>query len=411
MARPNATEGSGAGADGRRAIGQSGMRAANERHLLTLIRRHGVLAKSELARLSGLSQQTVWVIARALEDEGLLLRGEPVRGRIGQPSVPLSLDPNGAFFLGAKIGRRSADLVLVDFCGSVRAHHRIDYPFPRPDAAQAFIAQGIAEIRASLGARADRIAGLGLAIPFSIWNWIETGGAPAHLMQAWRDIDLRAALAAEMAFPVYQANDASAACAAELAFGHNRDLRDFVYLHVGSFIGGGLVIGGAVHWGQSGNGGALGSLLVADGRGGTRQLIELASLIALERELTAAGAAPGGRWTLDHAWAEHPAVMGRWLDRAARGIAQAIIATTAVADCTAAVVDGPFPRTLHDRLLAQVSGALGTLDTAGLSLPEVRCGSIGPLAQALGGASLPLFDRYLVATEPAAAPVPARTVS
>lgn len=42
---------------------------------------------------------------------------EPQRGQVGQPSIPMSLNPNGVFSIGLKIGRRSADLVLVDFLG------------------------------------------------------------------------------------------------------------------------------------------------------------------------------------------------------------------------------------------------------------------------------------------------------
>ena len=50
--------------------------------------------------------------------QGVLVNaGVPVRWRIGQPSVPMALDADGAFFLGLKIGRRSADLMLVDFLG------------------------------------------------------------------------------------------------------------------------------------------------------------------------------------------------------------------------------------------------------------------------------------------------------
>src|SRR6188768_380889 len=94
-----------------RGTNQAGMRAHNERLVLSLVRRHGSLAKSEIARMTGLSAQTVSVIMRHLEADHLLQRGEPQRGRVGQPLVPLSLDPEGAFFLGAKIGRRSLDLV------------------------------------------------------------------------------------------------------------------------------------------------------------------------------------------------------------------------------------------------------------------------------------------------------------
>ena len=43
-------------------------------HVLSLLRQHGALAKSDIARMTGLSAQTVSVIMRALEEDGLLVR-------------------------------------------------------------------------------------------------------------------------------------------------------------------------------------------------------------------------------------------------------------------------------------------------------------------------------------------------
>ena len=43
-----------------------------------------------------------------LERDGLLVREEPMRGKVGQPSIPMSLNPEGAFSIGFKFGRRSA---------------------------------------------------------------------------------------------------------------------------------------------------------------------------------------------------------------------------------------------------------------------------------------------------------------
>ena len=117
-----------------RGTNQSNMRAQNERLVLSLVRQHGALAKSDIARITGLSAQTVSVIMRALEQDGLLLRGQPQRGRIGQPSVPMSIAPDGAYFLGLKIGRRSVDLTMVDFLGRVVATQRQVYRYPTPDA-------------------------------------------------------------------------------------------------------------------------------------------------------------------------------------------------------------------------------------------------------------------------------------
>ena len=107
---------------------QSRVRAYNERLVLSLVRRHGSLAKSEIAKRSGLSAQTASVIMRSLEQDGLLLRGEPQRGRVGQPSIPMRLNPDGVFSFGLKIGRRSADLILVDFLGRERSSISSTFP-------------------------------------------------------------------------------------------------------------------------------------------------------------------------------------------------------------------------------------------------------------------------------------------
>ena len=90
--------------DAVRGSNQSGMRAHNERLVLTLVRQMGPLPKAEIARMTGLSAQTVSVIMRALEADGLLEKGAPIRGKVGQPSVPMGLVAQGAYFLGLKIG-------------------------------------------------------------------------------------------------------------------------------------------------------------------------------------------------------------------------------------------------------------------------------------------------------------------
>lgn len=75
-----------------RGTNQSGVKLYNERLVLSLIRSGGSLSKVDVARISGLSVQTTTVIMNQLESDGLLLRGEPQRGRIGQPSVPMQLN-------------------------------------------------------------------------------------------------------------------------------------------------------------------------------------------------------------------------------------------------------------------------------------------------------------------------------
>jgi predicted ArsR family transcriptional regulator len=82
-----------------RGSNQSGMRDHNERLVLTLIRKRGALAKSDIARITGLSAQTVSVIMRQLERDGLLKKEKPLRGGVGKPSVPMALNRRGSIRL------------------------------------------------------------------------------------------------------------------------------------------------------------------------------------------------------------------------------------------------------------------------------------------------------------------------
>lgn len=379
-----------------RGTNQAGMRAYNERLVLTLVRRHKALAKSEIARMTGLSAQTVSVIMRQLEADELLIRGEPQRGRVGQPSVPLSINPDGAYFIGAKVGRRSLEMVLVDFAGGVRRSTRQAYAYPTPEATIRSIRAEIQACMATAGIAPERIAGLGVAIPFQLWAWVREIDADAGQMDAWRYYDLRAELAAELPYPVYLQNDATAACGAELAFGGNSDLSDFIHLYVGAFIGGGVVLNRGLYPGRTGNAGAIGAAPIPDGTGGSVPLFDRASLVLLERQLIAADIDTSGIYSTDSDWARFGTHLDDWLGKAGHAIAHAVASAAAVIDFEAAVIDGSFPPDVQARLLGKVRSELSKLNLTGLEPPAIRAGTIGPIARALGGASLPLFNRYLL---------------
>jgi predicted NBD/HSP70 family sugar kinase len=381
----------------RRGTNQSGMRDFNERLVLSLVRQHGALAKTDIARMTGLSAQTISVIMRELEADNLLVRGEPVRGKVGQPSIPMSLNPEGAFFLGLKIGRRSADLVLIDFLGNIRGMKHATYPYPAPRETLEFARSGIASLCDGLARKQrDRIAGLGIAMPFELWNWADAVGAPRSVMDEWRTNDIRSALGSDLAFPVYLQNDATAACGAELVFGQAGDLRNFIYFYVGAFIGGGVVLDGALYAGATGNAGAVGSMPVPDRTGKPVQLIDIASIAVLEKALISARRDGSMLWTSPDDWGDISPFLEDWIASAAAGLAYAIVAASAVIDFEAAVIDGWMPQDIRDRLVDATRLKLGQFDVEGLSLPATRAGTVGIHARALGGASLPLSDRFLV---------------
>ncbi len=382
---------------GAKGSNQAAVRAFNERLVLSLVRRFGNMAKADIARSTGLSAQTVSVIMRALELDGLLLRGEPVRGKVGQPSVPMSLNPDGAFSIGLKIGRRSADLILIDFLGNQRGHLRETYPYPTPSVIMEFAETGIEKLAGKLGlTQRERIAGIGVASPFELWNWAKEVGAPQREMDAWRGFDLQAEISATTSYPVFLQNDATSACGAELVFGAGTRYPDFIYFFIGSFIGGGIVMNSSLYSGRTGNAGAVGSMPVPNGAGGSQQLIEAASVFVLEHNLRKAGIDPSPLWYAPEDWVDFGAPLENWIRLAANALAHAIVASASVLDFGAAIIDGGFPDWVKQRLVGATRSAALKLDLQGIELPEIIAGAVGPQARALGGASLPLFSRYLL---------------
>ncbi|MEZ5931911.1 MAG: ROK family transcriptional regulator [Alphaproteobacteria bacterium] len=380
-----------------RGSNQAGMRAYNERLVLSLVRRHGGLAKADIARSTGLSAQTVSVIMRGLEEEGLLVRGEPVKGRVGQPSVPMHLAPDGAFSIGLKIGRRSADLALVDFLGEVRLQLHVVYPYPTPEPIIAFVEDGIGELLGALPkTKRKRLAGLGVAYPFELWNWSEEVGAPRDKMELWREFDLAEALGTCTDLPIFVQNDATAACGAELIVGEGSAYIDFVYLFVGSFVGGGVVLNNSVYAGRSGNAGAFGSMPIPTEYGRAQQLIDEASIFVLENQLRALGVDPSPLWLDPNDWSGFQGLIDPWIERTGESLAHAIVAACSVIDFPAAIIDGGFPRDVRRSVVLATRRAIEGLDLQGIETPDVLEGSVGANARVIGAAALPFFARYLV---------------
>lgn len=376
---------------------QSRVRDYNERLVLSLVRRHGSLAKSQIARRSGLSAQTVSVIMRSLENDGLLLKGEPQRGKVGQPSIPMRLNPDGVFSIGLKIGRRSADLVLVDFLGNQRRSISTDFAYPTPSQIITFAENGILDLISHLSlSEQKRIVGLGVAMPFKLWHWAEKISAPEDAIEAWKGLDFRSELALITNFPVSVQNDATAACGAELVFGRGKELSDFVYFFIGTFIGGGIVLNHGLYSGRTGNAGGFGPMPVMQTDGKITTLIDHASIYTLEMRLKAEGFDLSQQWHETQNWHLPTSLVDEWIDDTARHLAWAIVASCAVIDFQAAVVDGALPTDIRQRIVASIGVEIGKLDTRGISDLAILEGMVGRGARALGGASLAFFSLYLL---------------
>ena len=382
-----------------RGSNHAGMRQFNERVVLHAIRLHGALPKAEIARVTHLTPQTVQLIIGRLEADGLVLKQAALRGKVGQPSVPMALNPDGAFSIGIKIGRRSLDLLLVDFGAQVRERLTLSYDFPDPDTLFVEIQARLKALRKTLGSRrAPLLHGIGIAAPLSLGGWQTLLGIAPQQAAKWADIDIRERVAAMTDLPVEFVKDTAAACVAELVAGRGRSMRSFLYIFVDTFIGGGLVIDSHLRGGLHGNAGAVGSLPMGlghvDAAAPPAQLLSLASLINLEARFRKQGldadAATDER-ALRKPWWPHTQA---WLREAGPAMALAVNSAACLLDLDGVIVDGSFSRELLAQLLAEVGTSLDRHSWEGVARPQVLAGTIGSDARAMGGALLPLYANF-----------------
>jgi len=170
---------------------------------------------------------------------------------------------------------------------------------PTPPADEAATLAAMVAVVDELRARHPRVDAVGVGAAGMVeWPRGRLRWAPHN---AYRRLELRRLLHERTGLPTVVDNDATAAAWAEARFGAGAGTDDLVLVAVGTGIGGGLVLDGAVYRGTAGLGGEVGHMIVApDGDPcdcGNRGCLEtMASGSALGRAARAVAAAdPGGR--------------------------------------------------------------------------------------------------------------------
>ncbi|MFI6061675.1 ROK family protein [Streptomyces sp. NPDC051286] len=267
------------------------LRSHNAALVLDLLRVAGErgISRLELAERTGLTPQAVSKITARLRAEGLAAEAGHRASTGGKPRTVLRLVPDAGHAVGLHLDRDELTVVLVDLAGTVVASRRtpLDFGAPAGEVVGAAARQvglvlggpggsgsdGAAEAgpggsaptapdgtgsgphAASPVAPPSTVLGLGVAVP----GPLDHRGGVLHRVTGfpqWDGFPLRDALGARTGLPVVVDKDTNAAA---LGLALRADgLGDFAYLHLGTGLGAGLVLGGAVHRGARTGAGEFG---------------------------------------------------------------------------------------------------------------------------------------------------------
>ncbi len=196
--------------------------------------------------------------------------------------------------IGVDLGGTKLLAGTVD--ASLHVHHRA-HRFARGEDTAQVLDTIVEAVREARDAAARDVLAVGFGIPSLIDQARGVAVTTVHL--PIQDLPFRDLMAERIGLPVFVDNDATAAMLAEWHFGAAAGAREALLLTVGTGIGGGMVVGGALARGALGAAGEFGHMTIDfDGPrctcGGRGCLEAFVSGAALERDARSAGLAVAG---------------------------------------------------------------------------------------------------------------------
>jgi predicted NBD/HSP70 family sugar kinase len=232
------------------------IRALNEQLLLEHIRSAGPYSRADLARVSGLSKPTVSLALGNLERAGLVRLAGHRTGLPGRTALLYEVRPEAGFVLGLDIGLRYLRGAVADLAGVVRARVSVPVRAATVGDRVAELVDLADELCARAGIDRSAITQTVVGSP-GVYDpqrnlMALTGGLPD-----WDRPEAMAGLRAAFGPALAIENDVDAAALAEQALGVGRETDSFAFVHVGTGIGMGLVLGGRLVRGVHGVAGEI----------------------------------------------------------------------------------------------------------------------------------------------------------
>ncbi len=237
------------------------IRALNEQLLLDHVRSSGPYSRAELARVSGLSKPTVSLALANLERAGLIRLAGQRTGMPGRTALLYEVRPEAGFILGLDIGGRYLRGAVADLAGDVRARLSVPVRAATVGDRVAELVDLADELCARAGITRAEVTATVVGSP-GVYDpqrnlMALTGGLPG-----WDQPEAVAGLRAAFGPALAIENDVDAAALAERALGVGQEADSFAWVHVGTGIGMGLVLGGRLHRGVHGVAGEIAFLPV-----------------------------------------------------------------------------------------------------------------------------------------------------
>ena len=232
-------------------------RRHNRALLLQFLFSSGPASRADLARATGLTKVTASDLVAELVSDGLVEElGAPSGSRVGKPPTLVGLVSDATHIVAVDLSADDEMVgAVVNLAGEVQTRRRLAIEGRRGEDAVALVHSLVGEL---VAAATRPILGIGVGSPGVVDAFGTVIDAPNL---GWADVALAQRLQAAYDVPVFVANDANTAVLGEHTFGDAGD-GGLMVLRIGTGVGAGLVLEGALLHGHRAAAGEIGHVVV-----------------------------------------------------------------------------------------------------------------------------------------------------
>ena len=227
------------------------------------MRRVGPVSRAQIARETALSKPTVSQALVTLLDAGLVREAGRTSGGKGPTAVLYELNPQAGWVVGIDVGRDWVRAAIADVTGQFVARRD---ERARVKSAKTLITQigAIAHaLAADAGIKWRQVTFATVGSP-GVFEQERGQVALAYALPGWGRQGLVELVQQELGTKIAFENDVNLAAIGEQWQGLGKGVENFVYLHLGTGVGMGLVLNGELYRGSSGAAGEVGYLPLAE---------------------------------------------------------------------------------------------------------------------------------------------------
>ena len=235
------------------------MREINRSAILEIIRRESPISRTAIAERLDVSLPTVMRIVDGLVEEGFVRPHGSTEWSGGRRRVLLEFNADAYVVLGVDMGGTKMYGALSDLGGNILDEVNIGHHGTSGDDSFNQLTSMIDSLLASPKLEGRRVRGIGVGAPGVTLHTegIVTWAYTLH----WDNFPLKAKLAQRYDLPITVDNDVNLAALGELWFGAGQNAQDMILIAIGTGIGAGVIINGALYRGSKEASGEIGNMI------------------------------------------------------------------------------------------------------------------------------------------------------